>query len=687
MILPDSPITKKDKDLLNRFPLAKKISELIKNHHNDESFVIGIEGRWGSGKTSFVNLIRQELKDDVFMINFNPWNFTGQNELIEDFFASLISVLHTSKTEDEDIKKIKKYALKLTRKSEVSFSPEVSFWGINVKAEELFKFFAEKNLEEERENINKLLRKLSKRILVIIDDIDRLDKEETRLILKLVKMTANFPNTIFMLAYDRDKVVDRINEDGWDGEEYLKKIIQLSFTLPEPNRQGLSKILFNDLDNILKEVYGEVILEGENKKRWGELRYSGFEELFKTIRDIKRYISSLALNWSMIGKDEVNMIDFMGIEAIRIFSPKFYSAIRDNKSLFTGTISLYAGAMGRDSNAREALYNELLEEYVPKEVRTIISDISKKLFPQLDFRTNYPHEWQQTWRGDLRVCSEERFDFYFQLAIPEGAISEVEVANVLEMLNDKNAFSKNIIRINEEKRLRAMLAKILDKIEKLNKEQKENLMIALWDLENNIEDGRIGMFDFDDVSTQTNRIGYQILKTLNGEEKADFVNKIIKATNSLYSPVSFTAIILEKDKKDPNPQEDILDENKLNEIKEYLAGRIESYADEGRLQKEDKLLFLLYRWREWAGEEKVQNYIKKLIQNNEGLLIFLRNCVSKVFSTGGDYNNLDKKSISGLYPLEEVEKKVNTLTEVEINKMDEKSKEAINLFKNPPKEW
>lgn len=157
MILPDSPITKKDKDLLNRFPLAEKISELIKNHQNDESFVIGIEGRWGSGKTSFVNLIRQELKDNVFMINFNPWNFTGQNELIEDFFASLISVLHTSDTEDEDIKKIKKYALKLTKKSEVSFSPEVSLAGglINFKAGELFKFFAEKNLEEVKEKIIK----------------------------------------------------------------------------------------------------------------------------------------------------------------------------------------------------------------------------------------------------------------------------------------------------------------------------------------------------------------------------------------------------------------------------------------------------------------------------------------------------------------------------------------------------
>ena len=94
-------------------------------------------------------------------------------------------------------------------------------------------------LEAERNNINLELTKLSKKIVIVIDDIDRLDKDETRLIMKLVKMTANFPNTIFLLAYDRQRVVERLEEDGWPGEEKKKKIIQVSFTLPNPDRQGL----------------------------------------------------------------------------------------------------------------------------------------------------------------------------------------------------------------------------------------------------------------------------------------------------------------------------------------------------------------------------------------------------------------------------------------------------------------
>lgn len=678
MILPDSPITKKEDDLLNRLPLAKKIAELIKNHHNDESFVIGIEGRWGSGKTSFVNLIKNDIDKETIVVPFNPWNFTGKNELISDFFSALMGGI-----EKENGKEIIKIIGSYISKLQVSFSPTIFGFGLG----EIWKKKKEKSLQEIRKDIDNYLRKLNKKIVIIIDDIDRLDKEETRLILKLVKMTANFPNTIFMLAYDRDRVVERINEDGWSGEEYLKKIIQVSFTLPEPNRQGLSRVLFSDLDETIKQVYGEVKIEGEDEKRWRELLYSGFEELFKTIRDIKRYISSLGLNWSIMGKHDVNMVDFMGIEAIRVFAPRFYSSIREHKNLFTGTVSLYAGMNGRDDkDTKQNLYKEMLE-FVPKELRTIIGDISRKLFPQLDFSTNYPHEWQKTWRSELRVCSEEKFDFYFQLAIPDGAISEVEVSAVIQTLSDKDAFSKNIIKINDEQKLRPMLSKILDKVEKLTLDQKETLMITLWDLENNIEDGRKGMFDFNDISTQTNRIGYQIIKSLKGQEKIDFVKKIIKNTKSLYSPVYFTAVILEKDKKDPDPEGDIIDENTFNELKDYLAGRIENYADEGRLQKEKNLIFLLYRWKDWAGEQKVKDYIKKLIQGQEGLLSFLKGCVSRIFSTAGDYNNLDKKSIEGLYSVEEVKSKVDALTEKDINSLDEKGKEAISLFKNPPKEW
>jgi predicted KAP-like P-loop ATPase len=103
-------------------------------------------------------------------------------------------------------------------------TPEVSFLGIKLGLGQVHKFGGARTLEEDRKSIDEQLRKLDKRIVITIDDTDRLDVEETKLVFKLVKMTANFPNTVFILAYDRAKVAKKIEEEGLPGEEYLKKI-------------------------------------------------------------------------------------------------------------------------------------------------------------------------------------------------------------------------------------------------------------------------------------------------------------------------------------------------------------------------------------------------------------------------------------------------------------------------------
>ena len=168
--------------------------------------------------------------------------------------------------------------------------------------------------------LEKTLADIPKKIVVVIDDIDRLDRKETKLILKLVKLTADFPKTIFILAYDRARVEDRITEkdNGLEGGEYLKKIIQVSFSLPLPDQQELWNLLFKDLDASIETIYGKTDFTGKEETRWGEVFRGGFNNLFVTIRDIKRYISSLRLDWSIMGKSDVNKIDFLGIEAVRV---------------------------------------------------------------------------------------------------------------------------------------------------------------------------------------------------------------------------------------------------------------------------------------------------------------------------------------------------------------------------------
>ena len=684
MIIADYPIESEGEDKLRRTPLAKKVAELIASFKGRESFVIGIEGVWGAGKTSFVNLILKELKSDqnLVFINFNPWNFSGQNELITDFFSSLIVKITPFVADKDRLKKVKSIVSKLTKKSEVAFSPEIAVLGglVNLKAADLFKLKGdEKTLEEERKDINELFNQLGRKIVIVVDDIDRLDTEETRLIMKLVKMTANFPNTIFVLAYDRDQVAQKLGQGGI-GEEYLKKIIQVSFTLPEPDQQGLQKILFSDLDKTISDIYGIVKLEGNDEKRWSDLLYKGFLKPFKTVRDIKRYISSLRLNWSIVAKEDVNQIDFMAIEAIRVFAPSLYSGIAANPALFTGIHD--PSDYGRNNKKNlQTKFEELIAK-LHSEIRDPMEGACEVLFPNLD-NTYYAGEHEQIWKRERRICVAERFGFYFQLGIPDGAISEVEANNLAQNFDNREAFTEKIVELAKDKRLRAMLNKILDRVDDLSEEQIKVVISVLWDLEKDIIDERNEMFDFNDVETQVSRITYHSIKHLPGDKRFEMIKSLLQNSVVFYTPTRFVAMLIDQQSNYQRNDEPLLTLEETEKLKTICLANINKLVTENKLQNETKLVFALYSWKEWENADKVKDFIKNLISTRKGLLTFLKGFVGKVLSSNGNFYQIDKKDIDPIYPLTDIEALLQQITDEEINRLDEKDKEAVMLFRNP----
>lgn len=359
MIFPDYPIESKKDDRLKRAPLARKVADLISGFGGSESFVIGIEGAWGSGKTSFVKMVLESLGNKVSHLDFNPWNFSDQNSLLNDFFSAF-SATDSIKEEKDSKKKIADYARKLCSQGVQATAGYGGFFISLSRRKSL-----SESLNKAREELNEALNKLDKKVVVTIDDIDRLDADETKLIFKLVKMTANFPNTIFILAYDRNRVEERltVKDDGFSGSEYLKKIIQVSFMIPQPELKDLHQILFEDLDRTTKTIYGEANVD----ERWGGLFMAGVSDLFSNIRDIKRFINSLWLDWSIVSKENITPTDFIGIEAIRVFAPEFYNAMGSHKHLFT-TMGDDIGPHWADvRDAREKEYEELLK-FAPENI-------------------------------------------------------------------------------------------------------------------------------------------------------------------------------------------------------------------------------------------------------------------------------------------------------------------------------
>jgi predicted KAP-like P-loop ATPase len=683
MILPDYPIKDKDEDKLRRAPLAKKVAELIASFKGEESFVVGIEGVWGSGKTSFINLALREIKDDpnLIFINFNPWNFAGQNELITDFFNTLISKIEPIVSDKDKLKKVKSIVSKLTKKSELAISPEISaFWGaVNFRANDLLKFkVGEKTLEEERDDIDELFRTLGKKVVIIIDDIDRLDREETRLVMKLVKMTANFPNTIFVLCCDREKVAEKLNSEG-SGEEYLKKIIQVSFTLPKPDEEGLKRIIFSDLEATIQDIYGQVKIEGNDERRWSTFLYKGFLSHFKTIRDIKRYISSLRLNWSLVHSSDVNQIDFLVIEMIRVFYPDVYSFIAGNKRLF---ISANGFAAEDKEKVIKNAFDEILEKITPT-AKNSVSDILKELFPKLE-NNNYSDDSELRWRQEKRICASERFGFYLQLGVPDGSVSEVEVEEIIQSLNELGKFTEILKSLKEDKKLQIVLSKLLDKVHSLSETQIVQAISDLWSIDSEFFEERTEMFSFDDVSTQIYRISFFGLKALPNESRYEKTIALIAGSPSVRVPLRIVAKSIAEQPKSYNEYK-IFSEEENTSLKGRMLEKLDAFAKNGTLQNEPEFIRILYQWKTFDGDagKKVEEYIKSLTSTNEGLMVFLEACVTQVLSSNGDYKKISPKTIEGIYSLEEIKKKIEALSPEYVAQLSDKSSEALNLFKNP----
>ncbi|MBI4283140.1 MAG: hypothetical protein HY663_01565 [Chloroflexi bacterium] len=686
-MLPDYPIKSKTEDLLGRAPLAEKVASLILEFQGDESFVIGIDGAWGSGKTSFVNLILEQLRgadNTALIMEFNPWSFSGPSELIEDFFDSLIAA---TKKDESGKQKIKAYAAKLIKKSEFAFEPEVSFLGFKVSAGKIRKFGGGKTLQESRKVVDDLLRDAGKRIVIVVDDTDRLDVQETKLIFKLLKMTANFPNTIFILAYDREKVAEKVTEKGLPGEEYLKKIIQVNFRLPQPDKQDLHRILFHDIDLSIKNMDESKW----NATRWSSLFREGLNGFFKTLRDVKRYVSSLRLDLSIIGKDEVNSVDLLGIEAIRVFAPNIYTVIGDNKSLFTETRSLYFGSTENERTTQLKEIDRIIESYEDSNLRGSLRGIIKELFPQVDglYRnTNYGPDWQVEWRKNLQVASPDIFGRYFQLSTPVGTMSEGAMKILMSTLTQVKAFTDNLRKINQEGKLRNTLTRAMDYLGQLEENQKQNLITELMSFGDTVKGERVGVFDLEDADTLIERLIYHTIKSLSQDKRVDFLKKVLEETSFTFTGtymvgyLSHEAIEYEEKK---STQEPLLTKTDLDILQRLCVEQFKAAENQGILLTSKNLPHILFRWKEWGHEDDAKAFIKRNIESQKGLVALLVTFVSRIFSTTGDYNTLNKKTLGELYDIQEIERKVASISNQDLQAMSAEEKEAVDLFRKPPR--
>ncbi len=184
-----------------------------------------------------------------------------------------------------------------------------------------------------------------------------------------------------------------------------------------------------------------------DQTRWGNLFFGGLKPYFQTLRAVKRFLSTLSFHVAVFRSQqafEVNPIDLIALETLRMFEPAVHRFIRENKAALT--------ERHENDQAREAVRTIVSAASQGREAQ--VKEIVKQLFPSTDSTLD------ESWELDLRVCSDDIFDRYFVLTTPEGEISETEIVNLLVATHDRTAFRTALQRLAADGLLKVTLERL-----------------------------------------------------------------------------------------------------------------------------------------------------------------------------------------------------------------------------------
>lgn len=431
----DAPIMSSDDDDLGRAPVAHDFARSIRELDASQGLVVGILGPWGHGKSSFINLMREQFEIDpaLTVVDFNPWMFSGSHQLVNFFFTEIGAELNVrsksrfGKTADW----LAQYAGILKPVSQLIPVPGAALAGEAAAAALVGvadSTNADRSAKKVREEITKELAVLKQPIVVVIDDIDRLTTVEIREIFKLVRLTASFPNIIYVLAFDRERVEQALTEDGVPGRAYLEKIVQLSFDVPQAPAKLIQHQVFAELDRILAPVTNATL----DESRWSDVYWEVIDPLFVNMRDVTRYAISARATIRSLGA-EVDLVDLLAMEALRVFRPELMQHLSKLRSELTST----RDAMGQKDERKQKEIDKLLAKFPDDADR--VRALFSRVFPvalQYIENSSYGSDWLGTWRTAHRMAHIDFLNLYFDRVAPDELVAFRGSEKAFTLLND-----------------------------------------------------------------------------------------------------------------------------------------------------------------------------------------------------------------------------------------------------------
>lgn len=398
-ILEDSPLGDGDEDIFDYDDDAKKIVEQINIIPTNKTFSFAIIGQWGAGKSSFLYLIEKELNKEKFeIIKFNPRNCQSSTKIQEEFFSLLACTL--AKYDSSCSNTIKDYMSALQ-----IIDNRNSF-------EKLIKLYKIWDKEGIKDKINNTLKKMCTKVIIIIDDFDRLTENEILEVLKLIDSNAAFNNIVFITAFDKAQVSKMLGEKYKSNHaDFVDKFFNIEQTVPQRPYKYLSNYLSSNILRLL-ELSPK---DADTIKKYIDGNNDTIKTHLTTLRDIKRFVNQIYLDYKLVSGD-VNIIDFFCLHLLKYKYLEVYTNLDKKK---------YLNNLDKNTFETDQLWIvDNIEDFkIDKEALSIL----RTLFPKKEERDRLYYK---------RIYEAQSFENYFINKI-YGTLRIKEMANCLTIDRDK----------------------------------------------------------------------------------------------------------------------------------------------------------------------------------------------------------------------------------------------------------
>lgn len=731
----DRAVDANDDDEFGFVGIAEKLAPRIVEASKGDGMVIGLEGRWGSGKTSLVNFLRSELEkaeaEKIHTITVAPWLNGDAGSLVNSVLEPIAEVLHRIENENaapgeqaqaqvaQNVNQLRELISSYGSQTARKLAPIATLAGYVVPgmqaAGDVLEVAAnameiatesQPTPTELKSKIVRRIRALDVGFVVILDDLDRLEPAQAVEVVRLVRSVADFPKVAYLMCYDRGVLADALSEGlkVKDGDLFLQKIVQLTFAIPLPEPFDLRTQFRKGALELYNDVHG-VDLKGD---ALDDLRNGVDREgqSLTTPREVKLALNGIRFTYPSV-KDDVYFPDFCRLHLLKTTQFKFYKWLED----YLSVRSIIVSGDGMVSAEEKKRYGKELKALLPAKkpdssrsiwhASTFVPGIDAMQSAKDTVFVGTPQHKDEESVSLKRLGSPLHYRFYFALTGPKTVMSDADFDDVLRLSReDVPGLTESLAGYARERRQfgKTWFEHILDRLDNgvidgLDEKQLFGMVTGICEVMDRVlEIDNVPRFFARSLERFAGRVVGECLRRLNGmntkrhDELALWIVTDCSSLNWIVGGLLRAELFHHghagNGEQTTSPDEWVFSEDLLQTLLDIARARISEKELQDRILAMPDVSGFMYGWRDISGDEEPKAWVTEVGNEDEVFLKFLQKMRGYAVSDRV-YYPLHRRTLEIFFEdADAVIERLDALTEGEHATEARDIREAINQARN-----